>query len=78
MCKLQNASKIDLKIDLKTEGPRGDLESKNFGLNYNIETKNFQIFLIFKVKFLAPKSPRGPPDIRFEKSNISAFTGKKN
>ena len=31
----------------------------------------------FKLKFTLPKSPRGPPDTGFGKSNISAFTGKK-
>ena len=63
--------------NLMTGGPRGDLQRVNFSLNINMSTKIFRISKNFKVKFTLCKSPRGPPVIKFEKSNISAFTGKK-
>ena len=58
-------------------GPRGDLATQNFHLSYDFEPKKFNIEKDFKLKFTLPKSPRGPPDTGFGKSNISAFTGKK-
>ena len=42
-----------------------------------MSTNIFRISKNFKVKFTLYKSPRGPPVIKFEKSNISAITGKK-
>ena len=58
-------------------GPRGDLQSVKFTLKFLEILKIFVDMFIFKLKFTLWKSPRGPPIIRFEKSNISAFTGKK-
>ena len=64
--------------NLTTGGPRGDLQSVNFTLEFLEILKIFVDMFIFKVKFTLCKSPRGLPVIKFEKSNISAFTGKKN
>ena len=63
--------------NLMTGGPREDPQRVNFSLNINMSTKIFTISKNCKVKFTLCKSPRGPLVIKFEKSNISAFTGKK-
>ena len=63
--------------NLMTGGPRGDLQSVNFTLKFLEILKIFIDMFIFKLKFTLCKSPRGPTVIKFEKSNISAFTGKK-
>ena len=65
-----------LFLKLITGGPRGDLQSVNFSLKFLEILKSFVDMFVFKLKFMLCKSPRGPPVIRFEKSNISAFTGK--
>ena len=64
--------------NLTSGGPRGDLEKFYFGL------KIFRKKLIFfsngtpKLKYRSYKSPLGPPDVRFRKCVISAFTEKKH
>ena len=62
--------------NLMTGGPRGDSQIVNFTLKSLEILKIFVDMFIFKLKFTLCKSPRGPPVIRFEKNNISAFTGK--
>ena len=66
-----------LFLYLMTGGPRGDLQSVNSTLKFLKILKICVDTFIFKLKSTLWKSPRGPPVIRYEKSNISAFTGKK-
>ena len=55
-------------------GPRGDL-----GKRFWFEILGILAFSIWnvsrRIKKRLPKSPRGPPSVRFGKINISAFTG---
>ena len=59
-------------------GHQGGHPFQNFGFerHHNFQKKN-QKFQNFKLKQIVPCPPWCPPDVRFEKSNTSAFTGKK-
>ena len=58
-------------------GHQGGHPVSNFGFerHHNFEKKSK--FSKFQNKIGYPVSAWCPPDVRFEKSNISAFTGKK-
>ena len=58
--------------------PRGGLGNVNFSLKSFSKLDFFGFKVLRNVEILCvAKSPRGPPDTGFGKSNISAFTGKK-
>ena len=64
-------------LNLTSGGPRGDLEKFYFGLKLFRKKSIFFSNGTPKVKYRSYKSPRGPPDVRFRKCVISAFTEKK-
>ena len=58
-------------------GHQGGHPSENFCFERHHNLEKNQNFQNFKSKYIVPCPPWCPPDVRFEKSNISAFTGKK-
>ena len=65
-------------FQIQCQGDRGGTcQHKISTFLTTLNPKKFNIEKNFKLKFTLPKSPRGPPDTGFGKSNILAFTGKK-